>query len=255
MNNSDINIADILRDCPAGTPLYSRIAGKVELQQVLEKGCDYHPIQAEVIYENENPKNDRFASFTDTGRWNKWLPNGECVLFPSLEMQDWTKFFRRGDVVVCVGLGVTAVFEGWDSENYTDFRTTVEYDKENNLWGIKLYGLFHTLDFRKATDNERAQFFALAEAHYGGRFNSKTLEFDIPKPKHPFKPFDRVLVRDCDDQVWLPNILVRLRDTESRQYECIDTCYIQCIHYEGNEHLYNTTDAPANNKYKIINNK
>lgn len=180
MNNSDINIADILRDCPAGTPLYSRIAGKLELQQVLEKGCDYHPIQAEVIYENENPKNDRFASFTDTGRWNKWLPNGECVLFPSLEMQDWTKFFRRGDVVVCVGLGVTAVFEGWDSEDYTEFRTTVEYDNKEDIWGIKLYGLFHTLDFRKATDNERVQFIAAAEAHYGGRFNSATLEFDIP---------------------------------------------------------------------------
>lgn len=180
MNNSDINIADILRDCPAGTPLYSRIAGKLELQQVLEKGCDYHPIQAEVIYESENPKNDRFASFTDIGRWDKWLPNGECVLFPSLEMQDWTKLFRRGDVVVSEKLGVTAVFEGWDSEDYTEFRTTVEYDNKEDIWGIKLYGLFHTLDFRKATDNERAQFFAAAEAHYGGHFNSETLEFDIP---------------------------------------------------------------------------
>lgn len=74
MNNSDINIADILRDCPQGTLLYSRIAGKLELQQVLEKGCDYHPIQAEVIYENENPKNDRFASFTDTGQLEQVAP-------------------------------------------------------------------------------------------------------------------------------------------------------------------------------------
>lgn len=244
MNNTDINIADILRDCPAGTPLYSRTTGKLELQQVLAKGCDRYPIQAEVIYEDEDLENDKFASFTDTGRWNYFLPNGECILFPSLEMQDWTKFFRRGDVVVSEGLGVMAVFEGWDSEDYTGFRTTVEYDNGNDIWGIKLYGQFHTLDFCKATDEQCAQFFAAAEAHYGGRFNSKTLEFDIPKPKHSFKPFDRVLVRDRDDQVWIPNILVRFRDTESRQYECIDSCYIQCIHYEGNEHLYNTTDAP-----------
>lgn len=244
MNNSDINIADILRDCPIGTRLYSRMTGKLELQDVLAEGSDNHPIQAEVIYEYEDPKNDTFASFTDTGRWSKSLPNGECVLFPSLEMQDWTKFFRRGDVVVSEKLGVTAVFEGWDSEDYTGFRTTVEYDKENDVWGIRLYGRFRTLDFCKATNEQRAQFFFAAEAHYGGRFNSETLEFDTPKPKHPFKPFDRVLVRDCDDQVWLPNILVRFRDTESRQYECIDSCYIQCIHYEGNEHLYNTTDTP-----------
>lgn len=180
MNNSDMNIADILRDCPAGTPLYSRVAGKVELQQVLGKGCDNYPIQVEVIYENDDLKNDRFASFTNTGRWAKFLPNGECVLFPSLEMQDRNKFFRRGDVVVSEGLGVTAVFEGWDSEDYTAFRTTVEYDKENDVWGIRLYGQFHTLDFCKATDEQRVQFIAAAEAHYGGRFNSATLEFDIP---------------------------------------------------------------------------
>lgn len=246
MNNSDINIADILRDCPAGTPLYSRIAGKLELQQVLEKGCDSYPIQAEVIYENGDNGNDKFAAFTDTGRWAKFLPNGECVLFPSLEMQDWTKFFRRGDVVVSEKLGVTAVFEGWNSEDYTEFRTTVEYDNKEDIWGVKLYGLFHTLDFRKATDNERAQFFAAAEARYGGSFNSETLEFDIPKPKHPFKPFDRVLVRDKDDQVWIPNIFVHFRDGYSHKYRCINNyCYAQCIHYEGNEHLYNTIDAPG----------
>lgn len=244
MNNSDINIADILRDCPAGTPLYSRIAGKLELLQVLEKGCDSYPIQAEVIYENGDNGNDKFAAFTDTGRWAKFLPNGECVLFPSLEMQDWTKFFRRGDVVVSEKLGVTAVFEGWDSEDYTAFRTTVEYDKENDIWGIRLYGLFLTLSFRKATDEECAQFFAAAEAHYGGRFNSQTLEFDTPKSKHSFKPFDRVLVRDRDDQVWIPNIFVHFKEGEKYQYQCLDNCYVQCIHYEGNKHLYNTTNTP-----------
>lgn len=179
MNNFDINIAEILRDCPAGTRLYSKIAGKLELQQVFAKGFDDYPIQAKVIYEYEDPKNYSFAFFTDTGRWSKRFPNGECIIFPSLEMQDWTKFFRRGDVVVSEGLGVIAVFEGWDSENYTGFRTTVEYDKENDVWGIRLYGQFHTLDFCKATDEQRVQFIAAAEAHYGGRFNSATLEFDI----------------------------------------------------------------------------
>lgn len=248
MNNSDINIADILRDCPAGTPLYSRIAGKLELQQVLEKGCDYHPIQAEVIYENENPENDRFASFTDTGRWSKSLPNGECVLFPSLEMQDWTKFFRRGDVVVSEKLGITAVFEEWDSEGYTGFRTTVEYDKENDIWGIRLYRLFLTLSFRKATDEECAQFFAAAEAHYGGRFNSETLEFDIPKPKlspkPTFKPYDRVLVRDYDNQCWSPEFFAFLKLGSPLPYQCFGCPFKQCIPYEGNEHLLGTTDAP-----------
>lgn len=173
-------------------------------------------------------------------------PNGECVLFPSLEMQDWTKFFRRGDVVVSEGLGVIAVFEGWDSEDYTEFRTTVEYDNKEDIWGIKLYGLFHTLDFRKATDNERAQFFAAAEAHYGGYFNSETLEFD--KPKHPFKPLDRVLVRDEDNEVWIPSIFVRFRDDEKFPYQCIDTITDSASTTKATSTSTTQTTTPANNK-------
>lgn len=168
-------------------------------------------------------------------------------------MQEWTKFFRRGDVVVCEKLGVTAVFEGWDSEDYTEFRTTVDYDKKEDIWGIKLYGLFHTLDFRKATDNERAQFFAAAEAHYGGHFNSETLEFDIPKPNtHPkpsskptFKPYDRVLVRDNDNQCWSPEFFAFFKLGSTLPYQCFGCSFKQCIPYEGNEHLLGTTDAPG----------
>ena len=180
MNNSDINIAEILRDCPIGTRLYSRIAGKVEFQQIDEHPGINHPIILKPVCQNTSPGDRKLFSLTPTGRFDVVFPNGECVLFPSLEMQDWTRFFRRGDVVVSEGLGVIAVFEGWDSEDYTEFRTTVEYDNKEDIWGIKLYGQFHTLDFCKATDEQRAQFIAAAEAHYGGRFNSATLEFDIP---------------------------------------------------------------------------
>lgn len=248
MNNSDINIADILRDCPAGTPLYSRIAGKVEFQQIDERPGINHPIILKPVCQNTSPGDRKLFSLTPTGRFDVVFPNGECVLFPSLEMQDWTKFFRRGDVVVSEGLGVMAVFEGWDSEDYTAFRTTVEYDKENDIWGIKLYGQSHTLDFCKATDEQRAQFFAAAEAHYGGCFNSETLEFDIPKPKlspkPTFKPYDRVLVRDNDNQCWNPEFFTYLKLGSSLPYQCFGCPFKQCIPYEGNEHLLGTTNAP-----------
>ena len=248
MSNSDINIADILRDCPAGTPLYSRIAGKVEFQHIDEYPGTKHPIILKPVCQNTSPGDRKLFSLTPTGRFDVGFPDGECVLFPSLEMQHWTKFFQRGDVVVSEGLGVTAVFEEWDSEDYTGFRTTVEYDKENDIWGIKLYGLFKTLDFRKATDNERAQFFAAAEAHYGGRFNSETLEFDIPKPKlsskPTFKPYDRVLVRDNDNQCWSPEFFAFLKLGSPLPYQCFGCPFKQCIPYEGNEHLLGTTDAP-----------
>lgn len=248
MNNSDINIADILRDCPAGTIFYSRIAGKVEFQQIDEHPGINHPIILKPVCQNTSPGDRKLFSLTPTGRFDVVFPNGECVLFPSLEMQDWTKFFRRGDVVVSEKLGVTAVFEGWDSEDYTAFRTTVEYDKENDIWGTKFYGLFLTLSFRKATDGECAQFIAAAEAHYGGRFNSETLVFNIPKPKlspkPTFKPYDRVLVRDNDNQCWNPEFFAFLKLGSPLPYQCFGSPFKQCIPYEGNEHLLGTTNAP-----------
>lgn len=58
------------------------------------------------------------------------------------------------------------------------------------------------------------------------------------KPR--LKPFDKVLVRDGDSDVWDCNIFNRI--DEDGEYYCIDyECWEQCIPYEGNEHLLGTT--------------
>jgi hypothetical protein len=61
-----------------------------------------------------------------------------------------------------------------------------------------------------------------------------------------FKPFDRVLVRDEECDEWSPALFDR-KDKEGREYPFKVICgewYIQCIPYEGNEHLAGTTNAP-----------
>lgn len=61
------------------------------------------------------------------------------------------------------------------------------------------------------------------------------------KPK--FKPFDKVLVRDNEKQVWLP----RLFDSHVEQADFWTQdgkSWKICIPYEGNEHLVGTTDKP-----------
>lgn len=61
--------------------------------------------------------------------------------------------------------------------------------------------------------------------------------------KHQFKPFDKVLVRDGDSDIWDCNIFNRI--DEDGEYQCIDYEYWeQCIPYEGNEHLLGTTNKP-----------
>lgn len=56
-----------------------------------------------------------------------------------------------------------------------------------------------------------------------------------------FKAFDKVLVRDDDDEKWNAGIF---SDMEDRGYRCTYSCWNQCIPYEGNEHLIGTTDSP-----------
>lgn len=51
-----------------------------------------------------------------------------------------------------------------------------------------------------------------------------------------FKPFDKVLVRDADDDAWIPNFFCMYTD-EGDYYAMNDVSFKQCILYEGNEDL------------------
>lgn len=68
------------------------------------------------------------------------------------------------------------------------------------------------------------------------------------KPVHRFKPFDRVLVRDADDEVWAAGIYsyyVDEKGCRKKHGVCGDNYgYEQCILYEGNEDLWMTTNKP-----------
>lgn len=68
------------------------------------------------------------------------------------------------------------------------------------------------------------------------------------KPKYEFKPFDRVLVRDADDETWAAGIYSYYVDEKGcRKKHGVcgnDYGYEQCIPYEGNEDLWMTTNKP-----------
>lgn len=72
-------------------------------------------------------------------------------------------------------------------------------------------------------------------------------ELELPKPHYDianFKPFDKVLVRDNDRGKWRPSIFsYHIKGRQTRYpFCCIGNSYSQCIPYEGNEHLFGTTD-------------
>lgn len=63
--------------------------------------------------------------------------------------------------------------------------------------------------------------------------------------KREFKPFDRVLVRDDVEDVWICGIFSHLsKDDRSYPFVTAYAYFKYCIPYEGNEHLVGTNNSP-----------
>lgn len=81
------------------------------------------------------------------------------------------------------------------------------------------------------------------------------------KNNYNFKPFDKVLVRDNKEDIWIIDLFERYPldnncDYPGYNYICLRAAWEECIPYEGNEHLLGTTDTPEiknSNKYTYFN--
>ena len=233
-----INIAEILRDIPKGTKLYSPLFGKCEYIAVVG---DKRPINIRT----SNTTDMQYEALTEYGCYFSDFEDTDTVLFPSAKMRRWDKFFKRGDVVVDEDLETMVVFDSWANDDYTEFNTTIDYYKISDKWGkedICCTGLFH-----KATDEERAEFIATAEKYYGGKYNPETLQVEsanVVEPVCPFEPFQKVLVRDSCDDKWKADYFSHYNEDDCLfLYRCVGDSYNVCIAYEGNEHLLGT-DKP-----------
>lgn len=61
------------------------------------------------------------------------------------------------------------------------------------------------------------------------------------QPKHEFKPFDRVLVRNSETDVWMPFLYGFYREPSSYPHLVMGgSTWTHCIPYEGNESLVGT---------------
>lgn len=79
--NENLNLVEILKDCPEGTKLYSTVFGEVEFESINDI------IRPIVVTTNIGDP----ECFTADGKMFARY-NGECVLFPSKEQRDWRKF-------------------------------------------------------------------------------------------------------------------------------------------------------------------
>ena len=80
--NENIDLTKILKDCPKDTKLYCSLYGEVLFEGIITGKCN-HFIEVYVKVLNS------LIMFTYNGRY---FSNGECVLFPSKDQRDWSKF-------------------------------------------------------------------------------------------------------------------------------------------------------------------
>ena len=84
--NENLNLVEILKDCPKGTKLYSTIYGEVELNEININSSE--PIYILVRHGEVSCEE---VSLAKDGRLYCGC-NGECTLFPSKDQRNWSKF-------------------------------------------------------------------------------------------------------------------------------------------------------------------
>ena len=304
----NINIAEILKDKPVRLKLYSPTFGCIRFNGVYKD---------KVYFYSED------TNAHSVNQYGKMYDGGECIIFPSKEMRNWSKFaWKRGDALSC-GVDNLCIFEKWANKEYTEFYAkfvtpnysgntfkTEKWSKETNEAVIKQYisnieefkgGKLNltTLEIEKtqpefkdgdilsiqedeehyhailifkggtdvyvyfdyfhrvltygtkidenekyishlATDEEKQQLFSALKKENKSWDADKKMFVDL-KPKVDLKPFDKVLVRDNEDDIWEVSLFGYKYD--ELYYRCDNGIqWIQCIPYDGNEHLLGTTN-------------
>ena len=116
--NENLNLTEILKGCPKGTEFYSPIFVKVEFSNI-----DLNP-----TYPIRTDK----TSFTNDGRYLEDF-NGECMLFPSKDQRDWSKFERFWD---------KPKVEKFDVNTLHPFDKVLTRCDDSEKWNIDLFGYF-----------------------------------------------------------------------------------------------------------------
>jgi hypothetical protein len=205
---TEINIVEILKDKPQGTKLYSSACGKCKLEEVDDKNFKIS------FY------NSKFGFMTGGEGYfdknGKLYDDGECVVFPSKEMRDWSKFqWKKGDVLVSNDGGTEVIFDKWYDGTYTNFYSKhyLNSEDENNIKYNEAF--LCTTERYSLEDKDTAQtYINTIEKRLGGKLNLDTLEIEKTQPE--FKDGDIVCISGMG---YLTYGIVKSIDNSSKKLE------------------------------------
>ena len=216
MEQKDIDIYEILKNEEYGTELYTPKCGRV-----WHSGMANDKDSAKAIWTEDEAGREHF--FDKNGKIYK---EGEILLFPSKEMRDWSKFFKKGDVLEYVGdkkLQGTCTFEKYEDETKTRFFG--RFVKEKEVLNPNLSANFRTVDWVKKHDP--TGYIRFVEERLGGKLNRKTLEIEKTQPAKPTFEVGKLYVfheRDEDGELTIIGKLIDKNESEDtltfgNQYE------------------------------------
>lgn len=175
-------IAEILKHKPQGIKLYSPIFGDCTFCYVKDESSD---ICVRRPYNEVNYFN--FDGVYHTG--------GECLLFPSNEMRDWSKFaWQNGDVLISNDGGTEVIFDKWYDDTYTSFYCKHYLNSEDKNKIVYYEEFLCTTERYSLEDKDIAQtYINTIEKRLDGKLDLETLEIE-KQPK--FKDGD---ILSCDE--------------------------------------------------------
>ena len=118
--NEDLDLTKILEGCPKGTEFYSTVYGEVRFVEI-----DSSFIRPIIVRDNFTGSR---RNITSAGR--AICGCGECILFPSKNQRDWSKFVRLWD---------KKNVKKFDPKTFQPFDKVLARDYVSDRWSIDFF--------------------------------------------------------------------------------------------------------------------
>ena len=187
---NNINVLEVLESKPNGTKLWCVLFGKCFLD-----GIDINNIRPIRI---GIEKGDTFKLTANAKLSGKYI-DGDCLLYPSKEMRDWSRFaWKKGDILISSDGGTEVIFDKWYDDTYTSFYCKHYLNSEDENKFVYYEEFICTTERYAIEDKDKAQIYiGIIEERLGGKLNRETLEVEKAQPEFKDGDIVALVVRKC----------------------------------------------------------
>lgn len=187
---NNINVLEVLQRKPNGTKLWCVLFGKCFLD-----GIDINNIRPIRI---GIEKGDTFKLTANAKLGGKYI-DGDCILYPSKEMRDWSRFaWKKGDILISSDGGTEVIFDKWYDDTYTSFYCKHFLNSEDETKFVYYEEFLCTTERYAIEDKDKAQIYiGIIEERLGGKLNRETLEVEKAQPEFKDGDIVALVVRKC----------------------------------------------------------